>query len=426
MNPLTASRVVSRRLRDSAPGYFERAFALVVLFLSTGGLMEILRTKRGIALDDQREGDPFIQIIWLVVYGITLLLLVRRARAVSQLLARERLLVLLCTLGTASVLWSVAPDVTLRRTVGLLGTTAFGVYLGSRYTAHELLRLMSWMLAAAAALSLAFVAFAPAYGIDDEGAWRGIFAHKNFLGHLMALAIVGFLFELRRRGAVNRLAIVTGFAVACLALLGSRSVAGLVTALVVVVTMPLWPIFRLRRTLAVAAAVFALMAIATAVGWLITSPEQAAAALGKDATLTGRTGLWFLVADAIAYRPWFGYGYGAFWLGPTGESAAIWAALSWQPAEAHNGFLDLGLQLGMVGVVLFLTGFAIAVWRAVGVIRRTDTAYALWPMACLTFIVIANLAETMILVWNSIFWILYVVTCVWLIRAKSDASRVAA
>jgi len=84
VNPLTASRVVSRRLRDSAPGYFERAFALVVLFLSTGGLMEILRTKRGIALDDQREGDPFIQIIWLVVYGITLLLLVRRARAVAR------------------------------------------------------------------------------------------------------------------------------------------------------------------------------------------------------------------------------------------------------------------------------------------------------------------------------------------------------
>src|SRR2546428_14074043 len=96
------------------------------------------------------------------------------------------------------------------------------------------------MLAAAAALSLAFVAFAPAYGIDDEGAWRGIFAHKNFLGHVMALAIVGFLFELRRRGAVNRLAILTGFAVAGLALLGSRSVAGLVTAPVVMGARAPW------------------------------------------------------------------------------------------------------------------------------------------------------------------------------------------
>jgi len=70
------------------------------------------------------------------------------------------------------------------------------------------------------------------------------------------------------------------------------------------------------------------------------------------------------------------------------------AALSWQPAEAHNGFLDLALQLGMVGVTLSWAASPIAVWRAVAVVRRIDSVYALWPMACLTFIVVANLAET--------------------------------
>jgi len=137
--------------------------------------------------------------------------------------------------------------------------------------------------------------------------------------------------------------------------------------------------------------------------------------------------LWFLVTDAIAYRPWFGYGYGAFLARPDWGIRRIWAALSWQPAEAHNGFLDLALQLGMVGVTLFLGGFAIAVWRAVAVVRRNrQRVCAVADGPASTFIVVANLAETMIMVVNSIFWILYVVTCVWLIRAKTDASRVAA
>jgi len=39
---------------------------------------------------------------------------------------------------------------------------------------------------------------------------------------------------------------------------------------------------------------------------------------------------------------------------------------------------------------------------------------------------VVNLAESTILVRNSIFWMLYVATCMWLVRGKSDASRVAA
>src|SRR5262249_53870477 len=120
-----------------------------------------------------------------------------------------------------------------------------------------------------------------------------------------------------------------------------------------------------------------------------------------------------------------GHGYAAFWLGWEGESAKIWAALPWMPPHAHNGFLDLGLELGVIGIVVFVTGFVWATWRATLVIRRTKTVYGLWPIAYLVFIVV-NSAESTILVQNSIFWMLYVATCMWLIRGKNDSSRGAA
>ena len=410
----------AHRRTSTHAGLLERAFAVVVLFLATGGLLPLLRLENGIDLDDL-EGDPVMQITWGAVYAITLVLLSTRGREIFRLLSRERWLVLLCGLAAVSVMWSVAPDVTFRRTVALFGTTAFGVYLASRYSVHDLLRLLGWVLTAIVVLSVVTVFFFPNHGISPEdGTWRGIFVHKNALGRAMALACLAFLFRVCQRGIANRLASLALLLLAVVALLGSRSVAGLLTAVTVAVTMPLWPVFRLRRTLMVAAAVFILIVVGGSAIWLITASDVMVSAVGKDPSLTGRAGLWLAVVESIATRPWLGHGYSAFWLGWGGESATIWRTLEWRPPHAHNGFLDLGLELGGVGIALFVVGLATALGRSAVVIRRTATAYGLWPIAYLMFIVMINLAESTIMVRNGVFWMLYVVTCIWLIRHGSE------
>ena len=82
--------------------------------------------------------------------------------------------------------------------------------------------------------------------------------------------------------------------------------------------------------------------------------------LGKDVTLTGRTGIWSAVTDSIAKRPLLGYGYQAFWLGLEGESYRVILTVSWVLAQAQNGFLDVMLEMGVAGlvIVLFVFGFA--------------------------------------------------------------------
>ena len=195
----------AHRRTSTHAGLLERAFAVVVLFLATGGLLPLLRLENGIDLDDL-EGDPVMQITWGAVYAITLVLLSTRGREIFRLLSRERWLVLLCGLAAVSVMWSVAPDVTFRRTVALFGTTAFGVYLASRYSVHDLLRLLGWVLTAIVVLSVVTVFFFPNHGISPEdGTWRGIFVHKNALGRAMALACLAFLFRVCQRGIANRL-----------------------------------------------------------------------------------------------------------------------------------------------------------------------------------------------------------------------------
>jgi exopolysaccharide production protein ExoQ len=92
--------------------------------------------------------------------------------------------------------------------------------------------------------------------------------------------------------------------------------------------------------------------------------------LGKDETLTGRTEIWASVDRAIADRPWLGHGYAAFWIQGQTPAELIWLDLQWETPDAHSGWREVVLQIGILGLVV-LTGTALmtlglAVWRLAG------------------------------------------------------------
>jgi O-antigen ligase len=91
--------------------------------------------------------------------------------------------------------------------------------------------------------------------------------------------------------------------------------------------------------------------------------------LGRNPTLTGRTAIWDAVLP-LAGNPLVGTGYESFWLGERLEK--FWTANdgAFQGVqEAHNGYLELYLNLGWTGIALLglmiVTGYpkAIALFR---------------------------------------------------------------
>ena len=67
--------------------------------------------------------------------------------------------------------------------------------------------------------------------------------------------------------------------------------------------------------------------------------------LGRDETLTGRTAVWADVLPAMKQQPLAGYGFGSFWTDARRELYEI--------PTAHNGYLDILLELGVVGFAFF-------------------------------------------------------------------------
>jgi O-antigen ligase len=146
-------------------------------------------------------------------------------------------------------------------------------------------------------------------------------------------------------------------------------------------------------------------------------------ALGRDVTLSGRTVVWKAVMLSIVKRPWLGYGFYAFWQGAKGESAVIIAMLHWVFGYAHNGILEIALQLGVVGVVLFLASLVQALRNASVCIKNGALPQVQWFVSIIILTILYNSDEATVLWPNDLLSILYIVAYCGLSAKASEIRR---
>src|SRR5262249_23761737 len=72
--------------------------------------------------------------------------------------------------------------------------------------------------------------------------------------------------------------------------------------------------------------------------------------LGRETTLTGRLPIWQGILTNFSSHPFFGVGYDAFWTISNREALrVIFAGSKWAASHAHNGYLDILNELGIIG-----------------------------------------------------------------------------
>ncbi len=364
-------------------------------------------------------GTPLNYAINSAIFFISFALALKRPRALLRASSADILLTVLLGLALASMLWSDAPDTVFRRWVALLGTTVFGVYLHLRYSLEEQLRLVGWGLAITLACSI--VLFSPAK-LSGDG-YGGIFENKNSLGRMMALSTIIFtLLALVRRPRVT--ATVMGGLSFLLLVVANSS-----TALVVTLTiLSLIPVMRiLSRDARLAVGLGGMTILGLGIGLLLISSNVSAATaiVGRDATLTGRTDLWQYVIEMIMRRPWLGYGYESFWLWELPWRVVVDEGAGWTAPNAHNGFLEVALALGFVGLGVFVVGLLRGLVRGVRYLQRDPGPIGLWPVLYICFLLLYNLTEVNALSRNTIVWALYVSALLAVAPKKTQAGQAA-
>ncbi len=111
--------------------------------------------------------------------------------------------------------------------------------------------------------------------------------------------------------------------------------------------------------------------------------------LGKSATLSDRTLVWNDVISMVE-TPLIGAGFESFWLGERLD--ALWAKWWWRPNQAHNGYIETYLNLGLIGLALLLA-MLLSTFRAITATFATDMLLARFRMALLFVVVFYNFTE---------------------------------
>ena len=320
------------------------------------------------------------------------ILVLMRWRRVLRAARKAWPLIALIALAPLSTAWSVDPILTLRRSALLVMSTVLAIYLGERYSIDKLARMLASTLCLMMILSLVARIFAPSYVIDEWGAWRGLSGYKNAFGEYMAVSVI--LLLLVRFHQFRWLRYVFLLTAAILLVL-SHSATALLSCVLVVAAMPFWRLTRLKERLT--AYSILTLALVSVIYFVKTNAAFLFELMGRDSTLTGRTHLWSLVYSAIAKRPIFGYGYGAFWTALKGEALDLWVRNGWLAPVADNGYLDLCLGLGLLGACFFAYLLLRYIVEGINYIKVEPTLVGLWPVSFLCFFALHNLGESALL-----------------------------
>lgn len=366
----------------------------------------------GVSEDPNAPENPIFRLVWLPVFAGALALSAWRAPRLLRAWLPILLVALLVAWAQATKSWSLAPDVTGRRVLALALTTVLGIYLGGALSGRRFTEMLAAVFAALAAGSALIAVLDPKIGVmrlDGGVDWRGLWPHKNALAFNMAIGALACACAAtaapERRGRWF-----AGVALCLLLLLMSRGKSSLLAALLVLAGWGLLAALR-RGPLVAVVTVWATGVAAFALGlvaWL--APAAALKAIGKDPTLTGRTDIWAAVLRQWARSPHLGYGFAAFWEKGSVPALVVQREAHWTVPSAHNGWLDLLVQVGDVGVGLFAAVLVLGlVAAALRTHRLGDGGFGLLFLVLFAFL---SLSESVIEAPNSVAWVLFVAVLV--------------
>lgn len=365
-----------------------------------------------------------------VVAGVITLLIKNRTTAIFNEVPLP--LYLLLAWMALSTIWSAYPAFSALATLAQLLTTLVAIFLAALFSWRHLLRVFANVIRFILLSSLVFefiaAAFvrgpiapifknyegdvppAPAFywtqgHLFDGNRIQGIVGNSNLLAYVAMLGVVIFFVEYLSVGTsrwLSAFSLVMALGAIWLAKSAGVGFAMAAIALSAVVSIAAegkdrdtrHKYYRIAWATAGTLAVIVLFFRA-----------QVFELIGKSPDMTGRSGIWKIVLQLIEQKQWLGWGWISYWVPGVKPYDGLVVINNVPYFQAHNAYLDIWLQLGIVGLMIFaalmLVTF-IKIWRLA--VRHTSALY-LWPVLILIGLLVWSLTESRMLIESG--WLIF-------------------
>jgi exopolysaccharide production protein ExoQ len=350
----------------------------------------------------------FESIIWLILAALTIWTLNQNHDITKffEALKRNWIIFPFIIFSGLSIFWSVSWEISLYRWLVLLCTIIIGGYVGLRFNIHEIIRILSFFGIFILFVSLLFVLLIPNIGImnyhDIQGAWRGVYWHKNHMGLIASLINILFFLNLINSFRFKRKDIfIWGFLYlfSLFFVYQSDSVTAYLTTIFLHGLIFLGLVWlRIRKNIRRSHYLVFFSAVIFASFIIFINADHIFGIFNRNTTLTGRIPMWtYLFETYINKQPLGGYGFNAFWHLGSHRVAFQQAAGYPDPIViADNGFIDILVNTGYIGLFSFLIFYIGIWWHSVKFAIQAKDIIGFFPVILMSFTSLANVTWSLI------------------------------
>lgn len=382
------------------------------------------------------SGSTMTQVMWLGLFAFAGLVIWRNRAEALVLIQRAWPLSLPFLWFAATYFWTPEPLLTTRRLIllVLMAGISFSVAV-ARPSPSDFLKVSLLVLGSILFLNLLSV-FAVPHLARGGDSFHGLYGSKNTAGAVAAVIFVFWLFAVFwARQFEYKIVCLFGTLLWLFFLVGTMSKTSIGAAAVTpLLGIGLYYILYLEmiwRVIAYAGVVV-VTCIALWLGLLFNlTLQEVGIFIFEDLTFTNRTYLWEFIWRSIQDSFWLGHGFGAFWYVGRGVPNLLGADSGWaaEVTSAHNGYLNIWLEAGLVGLLLCGLTLLLALRGAVQLLKNPAASvvdrwvYAL-ILAELVLMMLRDLMEASLFRAHSattmMFFMFYFLVAMWRLRDQED------
>ena len=356
----------------------------------------------------QLEGSPLDAAVLGVLLVAALAVLIRRGKRTRALLTSNWAIAIFFAYCLTSTAWSYYPDVSFKRWIKAIGDLTMALVVVTEPRLPDALwrfcsRIGFLLFPTSVLLIKYYAALGRGYTPEGEPMNTGVATTKNMLGVMVLVVSLGVVWRvialLRDKSAPNRRRHLIAQSVLlafCIVLLGMAHSATALACFLLGSTVILLGNLRMVRRWPAWLHALSLAAVLLGGLTVFTGSEGGGAvrALGRS-NLSGRTEIWAAVIPAVP-NAMVGAGFESFWITPSCRRELIRNLQGWWHPEglneSHNGYLEVYLNLGWIGVCL-LSFILIGGYRSATAAFKLNPSIGALTLAYIVVAAIYNITE---------------------------------